>query len=69
MQARSQVHETRRHFDVCRTSLSFFFLRVNMENRLRCSTGTKIELGRGCLIKVGGRVFESMVGRKGFCYT
>ena len=48
------MHETGRHFEI------FFFVCVNVENRLRCSTRTKIDLGRGCLIRVGGR---------GFCYT
>ena len=54
LQARSQVHETGRHFEL------IFFLCVNVENRLRCSRRTKFDLGRGCLIRVGGR---------GFCYT
>lgn len=35
----------------------FYFLCVNVENRLRCSTRTKMDLGRGCLIRVGGRGF------------
>lgn len=35
----------------------FYFLCVNVENRLRCSTRTKMDLGRGCLIRVRGRGF------------
>ena len=46
---RSYVHETRRRFE--------FFLCFNVENRLGCSTRTRKELVRGCIIRVGERAF------------